>query len=205
MVFENIGLPEISLASLFKAILLVTLGIVLGVFTKFVIKKFASITIYPWVRKSAPGSYKKTVYSVGLISNIIQWFIIILFVLQALSVFDIFVLNEITRLGINFVPKLATALLIIAIGLIVTSILSRKIRDMEFKNSTIVAKVFEVIFISATILSALEAVDVKVTAFLEIFRAGIYAIALTFAIAVGIAVGLILKPEIARLVKDLKK
>ena len=202
---EKLDFASLGSLELLKVFFILIIGIVLGVGLKYLLLKIARTFFYPWIRKSSPGSYKRTVSGVNLTSQIIQWGTIIIFIFQALSVFQIFLLQEIVRLSLLFIPKLAISLIIILVGLIISSIISRKISDLEFKNSELIAKVFSTFFISATILSALEVIDVKVTAFLYLFIATLLAVVLAVAIAFGIAFGMALKPEVSKLISNLKK
>jgi len=200
MVFENILTAE-----WLKVVLLLIVGVVLAIIAKFVINKLAKFALYPWVRKHSLRSYKKSILGVNLITIIIQWIIILLFVLQALSVLEIYLSEELLRISINYLPKIAIAFLVIVIGLILTELFSRKIRDSEFKGNQISAKIFEIIFITATVLSALEVLGVRLTAFLDLYRIALLGLALTVAIAIGIALGLALKPEFSNTIKNIKK
>lgn len=202
---ESLSIANISSWELIKVALLVLIGIVLGIVVKFFIKKLAQVTIYPWIRKSSPSSYKRTVSGINLAASIVQWTIIVLFIFQALSVFQIFLLEEILKISVAFIPKLAVASIVVVIGLLITSIISRKISGIEFRGSELTAKIFIIIFVSATILSALEIINVKLTAFMYIFAAGLFAIGLAVAIAVGIAFGLALKPEVSKIIGNIKR
>ncbi|MAG47860.1 hypothetical protein CL617_04600 [archaeon] len=205
MAITDIAIPQIGITEWLKIGFLLFLGVFLGYLIKVIIKKIAKINIYPWVRKTSPGLYKRTVSGVNLVADVVQWVIILMFFLQALSAFKIYLLDEILRLSINFVPKLAIAFFIIVIGLIITNVLSRKIRSIEFNHNNLLAKFLEIVFIYATILSALEAIGVKVTPFLEIFRVGLYTLGLILAIAVGVALSSSLKPLIEKVLNEKKK
>ena len=202
MDFTNIIITQFDLI---KVIALIVLGIFLGIFAKFIIKKIAKVSIYPEIRKHSPSSYKSVVSGVELTGSIIQWLIIILFLFQALSIFQIFLLTETLEIFIEFFPKLIVGFLIFIVGIIIANIISRKISDMDFKYSKSVSKVAGIILISATVLSALEAINIKVTPFIELFKAGVYALGIIIAITIGIGLGFSLKPEISRFIKELKK
>ena len=205
MVLEELGIPTLTAAEWFKIVLLIVIGVIVGGGVKFFIKRIAKVTLYPWVRKSSPSSYKSTVSGVELTASIVQWMIIILFIFQALSIFQIFLLQEILLLSVDFLPKFIVAFFILIIGLLITGIISRKIRNMDFKRSEIISKVFSIIFMTATILSALEVVGIQVTAFLYLFIALLLTAGLAIAIAVGVSFGLALRPEITKLINDIKK
>ena len=204
MVFENIT-NTITTDQLLKFALLILISLVLGIFVKSVILQIGSKIIYPWVRKSSPSSYKRTKSGIELTSSILQWVVILLFMLQALSIFKIYLLDEIIRLTIIFIPRLGVSFLILVIGLIITSIITRKISNLDFKGSDLISKFLEIILIFAIILSALEAVGIRVTAFQDIFRASIYGIMFAGALVIGIAFGLALKPEVEKWILNLKK
>jgi len=205
MDFENFILSEIGTQGLAKLIIIIILGIFLGLILKYFIKQIGKYFIYPHVRKSSPGSYKRTVSGVNLIATIVQWIIISLFVIQSLSIFEIYLFEEILRLSIAFIPKIAIAFLIFVVGLIITNIFSRKIKDLDFKKSNLIASIFEIIFISATILSALEFVGIRLTAFIELFKISLYTLGIIIAITIGIGLGFALKPQIVKFIKEIEK
>jgi len=205
MNFENFIPTEIGTQGLAKLVITIVLGVLLGLILKYFIKKIGKYFIYPQVRKSSPSSYKSTVSGVNLTATIVQWIIISLFVVQSLSIFKIYLFEEILRLSVDFIPKIAIGFLIFIIGLIITNIFSRKIRDLDFEKSDLVARIFEIIFISATILSALEAVEIRLTAFIELFKISLYTLGITLAIAIGIGLGFALKPQIVKFIKEIEK
>ncbi len=203
MVFENILVQDYGV--LFQAIMFVLLGILIGILSNFIIRKISQHTIYKWIGKSSHNTHKKVKLWVKTTAIIIQWLIIFLFIFQALSVFDIVVINEVFKFLISISPRIVAALFMLAAGLILASIISRKIENQDFKNSRLLAKATEWILVIATILSALEVLNIRVTPFMILFQASIYAVALTLAIAFGIALGIALKPQITKLVKELSK
>lgn len=209
MAFEDLfnldvggSIQSLNLGTIISIAFLLALGILIALLARFFIKKIADLSLYPWIRKSHPGTYKRTVSGVNLLSSIVQWAIILLFIFQILSIFQIFLLQEILSQALKYLPKIALAFIVILIGLLITNIISRKIEDLEFSHSELVAKAFAALFIFATILSALEIVEIKVTPFFDIFKVGLYAVGLAFAIALGIAFGLALKPKIEKVMKD---
>jgi hypothetical protein len=205
MNFENFIPSEIGPQGLVKLIIIVLLGIFLGLIIKYFIKQIGKYFIYPHVRKSSPSSYKSTVSGVNLTATIVQWIIISLFVIQALSIFKIYLFEEILRLSIAFIPKIAIAFLIFVIGLIITNIFSRRIRNLDFRKSDLIARAFEIIFISATVLSALEVVGIRLTAFIELFKISLYTLGIIIAITIGIGLGFALKPQIVKFIKEMEK
>jgi hypothetical protein len=205
MDFAEIFATGISPIDMFKVALIVVIGILLGIFAKFVIKKIAKISIYPGIRKNSPGSYKGVVSGVELSGSIVMWLIIASFIFQALSIFKISLLNQILERSIDFFPRLIIGLLIFIVGMIIVNIISRQIRDMNFKHNNVIAKITSIILIFAIVLSALEAVGIKATPFIELFKAGIYTLGIIIAITIGIGLGFALRPEINRFVKELKK
>ncbi|MBS3091651.1 hypothetical protein J4217_04360 [Candidatus Pacearchaeota archaeon] len=188
-----------------KVAFIIIIGVLLAFGLKFLFNKLAKKIIYPWIRRTSPENYKQTVSGTMLLSAIIYWFVLIIFILIALSVLNIDILAQITSKIINFVPKIAIAFGVILIGLLITSVISRKIKDQNFRTSLLLARIFEIIFISATILSALEVINIKLTPFEELFRVLLYTIGLTVAIALGISLGFALKPEIVRMVKGIRR
>jgi hypothetical protein len=200
LLVNSIGGPEAV-----KIVIIIVLGLVLGWFSKYFIKKVAKSVIYPGVRKESPKSYKRTVSGVNLSAEIVQWAIVLVFIFQALSVLNISLFGEILGNAAVFIPKFAVATIVFIIGLLITGILSRNIENSDIIGSSIFSKVFTVVFISATILSALEIVGIRLTPFLYVFISGLFGIVFAVALAVGIGMGLALKPEITKIINSFKK
>jgi len=205
MAFDNLIASNIGTAEVIKVAVIIVFGIVLGMFAKYFIKKIAKSVIYPGVRRDSPKSYKRTVSGVNLSAEIVQWAIVLVFIFQALTVLNISLFGEVVKNAAIFIPKLAVAVIIFIVGLLVTGIVSRNIENSDVIGSSILAKAFTIAFISATILSALEIVGIRLTPFLYIFISLLFGISLAFALAVGIAFGLALKPEITKVINSFKK
>lgn len=204
MILEKISYT-IDYALLLKFLFILGIGILIAVLVKILIKKFSARLIYPQIRKSSIKSYRRTQSMINLTSSIIQWFIIFIFLMEAVSVFEISLMNQlIIRIG-NFLPNLIVAFVIIIIGIIISNAISKKILDLDFNKSKLVAKIFEIFFISAVILSSLEVIGIELGPFRDIFRAGIYAFTISFALAIGIGLGLALKPEFEKVIEMVKK
>ncbi|MFC2138850.1 hypothetical protein ACFLTE_11800 [Bacteroidota bacterium] len=205
MVFENITVGNIGLTDALRGLLIVGIGIFLGLASKYFIKKIAKSTVYPSVRKNSPGSYKRTVSGVNLSAEIVQWSIVIVFILQALTALNIFLFEEILKNMAGFIPKLSIAVIIFIIGFLISGILSRSIENSDIVWSKTLSRIFNVVFIFAVILSALEVIGIMLTPFLYIFVSVLFGIALAFALAIGIGLGLALKPEITKIINSFKK
>lgn len=186
-------------------IVFVFVGITLGILANFLIRKLASSLLYPFIRKSSPEYYKSSTAVVNVTGNIIQWTIILISVLYAISSLHIFIFEELIKGGIVFLPKLAVAIVIIFVGLIIAGIIADKISAWNFEGSIIAAKSFRIFFLIATVLSALEIIGIELNPFLYLFLAILFGAVMSVAIALGISLGLALKPEIENIIKNLKK
>ena len=205
MAFDNLIISGIGVSEAIKVAIIIVLGIVLGIFSKYFIKRIAKSVIYPGVRRDSPKSYKRTVSGVNLSADIVQWAIILVFIFQALTVLNISLFGEIIKNAAIFIPKIAVAMIIFIVGLLVTGILARSIENSDVIGSSVLAKIFSIVFISATILSALEIVGIELTPFLYVFISGLFGIVFAVALAIGIGFGLALKPEITKMINSFKK
>jgi hypothetical protein len=196
----NVGTPDII-----RAVIIIALGLVFGGFSRYLIKKLAKTFVYPGVRKESPKSYKRAVSGVNLSAEIVQWTIVLVFILQALAVLNISLFGDILNNATVFIPKFALAVIIFIIGFLITGIFARSIENSDIIGSSAIAKAFTIIFVSATILSALEIVGIRLTPFLYVFVSGLFGIIFAIALAVGIGMGLALKPEITRIINSFKK
>lgn len=205
MVLDNLMVGNIGATELIKVVIIIILGVVLGWFSKYFIKKIAKSVVYPSIRKESPKSYKRTVSGVNLSAEIVQWTIILVFIFQALAVLNISLFGEILKNAAIFIPKIAVAVIIFIIGLLITGILARNIENSDLIGSSVLSKIFTIVFISATILSALEIVGIRLTPFLYIFISGLFGVFLAIALAIGISFGLALRPEITKIINSFKK
>jgi len=205
MELDNLITNNIGASEAIEASAIIVLGIILGWFSKYFIKKIAKGVIYPGVRRDSPKSYKRTVSGVNLSAEIVQWAIILVFIFQALAVLNISLFGDILSNIAIFVPKIATAVIIFIIGLLVTGILSRNIENSDIIGNSVLSMIFTVVFISATILSALEIVGIRLTPFLYVFAFGLFGVVFAVALAIGIGFGLALKPEITKIINSFKK
>lgn len=204
MALENINLINIELTEIIKALAILLLGIFLAVSIKFVLNRVFSKLVYPSIRRNSPKSYKKSTEWIQATIFSLQWLIVVFFIFLALSVFNIEILNLLAIKIIEIMPRITVSLIILAIGLILASVISKNIKSTNFKNNTIVAKIAEIFLVSATVLSSTEALGIRLTAFLRIFEISLFAIALIVGIGLGIGVGFALKPEIMKIIKELR-
>jgi hypothetical protein len=202
---ENFSISQIGYPEYVKVLIIILVGFLVGFLVKLTILKLSEKTLYIFVRKYHPKTYKSLVSLVQLVSNIVQWIIIFLFLFEALSVFQIYLLNEIVRLSVLFLPKLAIASIILIIGGLVASIISQKIKESDLIGKEIISTTFVFVFMFAVILSALEVIDIKLTPIQDLFRALVYSFGFAVALAIGISFGLALKPEIEKLIKKISK
>ncbi len=205
MVLDNLITGNIGTAEIIKVAVIIFLGIILGWFSKYFIKKIAKNVVYPGVRRESPKSYKRTVSGVNLSAEIVQWAVILVFIFQGLAILNISLFGEILNNAAVFIPKIAIAVIIFIIGLLVTGIFARNIENSDIIGNSILAKIFTIVFISATILSALEIIGIRLTPFLYIFVSGLFGIFLAIALAIGIGFGLALKPEITKIINSFRK
>jgi len=205
MALDDLVISNVGAVEAIKVAVIIILGIVLGWFSKYFIRKVAKGFVYPGVRKNSPRSYKKTISGVELSSEIVQWAIILVFIFQALSILNISLFGEILKNAVIFIPKIASAIIIFIVGLLITGIIARNIENSDVIGGEVLSKLFSVVFISATILSALEIIGIRLTPFLYVFVSGLAGIVLAVALALGISFGLAMKPEITKIINSFKK
>ena len=89
MGLDNLIIGNVGTTEMIKVAVIIVLGIILGWFSKYFIKKIAKSVVYPGVRRESPKSYKRTVSGVNLSAEIVQWAIVLVFIFQALAVLEI--------------------------------------------------------------------------------------------------------------------
>jgi uncharacterized protein YacL len=205
MVFENIFSAEGTINNLFIAACLLVLGIFLGFIWRIFMTKFLKNSFYPWIRKNSTNSYKRIYSITKMMVIVIQWIIILYFLIQSAAVFHINIIDKITNVFLSFSPKIILSFIILIVGLIVANVSSNKIDGRKFPYNHLFSSLLEIIIVIATILACLEVLGLKLTSFNYIFIALLAGIVLAFAIAIGIAFGLAFKPEVTKLISEMKK
>ena len=184
--------------------ILIIAGLFVALLANIAIKQIAKFTIYKWSKKLSPSIHKRVVMIVSMIALVVGIVIILFFLAEALVTLELVTMSKLLEATSAQLSTFIIAGIIFALGIIIAKITALKVEALDIPSRKTVAFLVEIVILAATVLTALENLGLKVTAFMELFRAGVWGFAITIAIIFGVSLGITLKPKIAKLLKSVK-
>jgi len=179
--------PEIIEIS--KAVLAITLGVLIGFILKKSVYKIIDSFLLKKIFKKDLSAYETSSIMNRILTEIIQWSIILLAFHYALVIIQIDLFTNIFMLATAELPRILIFILIIFIGILFSKVSATWIKSKNIKNKEEISTILELVISTAFILSSLEYVGVKATALIELFKVILYTLAVLIII-------LIVKPEL---------
>ncbi|MDO8741133.1 MAG: hypothetical protein Q7J54_06180 [Candidatus Woesearchaeota archaeon] len=188
------------------SIALIVLGTALAYLIKVFMEKYVKKKFYKWSKNRISFAAKNLGDFLNLLKMVLMVFVFLVFLSYGLGQIkeNSFILS-LSGYMIYLLPKLFAITLIFLTGIILARIIGKAIENFNYNYSYLASFFVQAIIIIATILTVLEYVEIKTTAFFEIFRVLLYTIGLTIAISFGIAIGFAMKDEINKVFKKKKK
>ncbi|MBQ6695542.1 MAG: mechanosensitive ion channel [Lachnospiraceae bacterium] len=195
---DQLNIPAISqpandiVASIFAIIPSVLAAIVIiaaGVFiAKLVAKLLESLLAgvgTDSLLEKVTGSSNKKISLSKIISEVVKYVLVVIFLVQGINVLNLPVLTEIGAAVISYLPAVLTAVIILAIGMFAANTAEAAIvkKFPNAKASALVAKVVIYVFVAFVCLSQL---GVAITIVETTFVVAVAAVAVAFAVAFGI-------------------
>ena len=174
-----------------KALFIIVIGVFAGYILKVLIKKLMDKLILKKIFKKDLSAYETSTIIVRIFAEIIQWTIILLLANYALVMLNFDLLSRVSSFIISEIPRISLFLGIIAAGLIISKLISSRIKNKGITNAEEISFVTELIIIAAFTLTALEFIGIKATALIELFKAILYAVVIILVI-------LIIRPDILK-------
>lgn len=180
------------LPNIIAAIVVLLIGIVLGWAVKTVVTRIAGYLNVRSVTETVglDKVFKGKVDVKGLIGDIAQWIVIIVFLTQALEILNLSQVNEAVEGVIAYLPSVIAAVFIILIGAVVADLASKVVSETSktigAKTADVLADVARYAIIIFVILAALSQLGIA-TVMLNTLFTGFVALV---AIAGGLAFGL---------------
>jgi len=180
------------LPNIIFAIIILLLGVILGWALKTVVVRVAGFLNLKQVNETLglDKIFKGKVDLKGLLGEISQWTIIIIFLAQALEILDLTQVTEVVNNLVGYIDNVIAAVFIILIGSIVADLVARVVTDTSntvgVKTSDVLADVARYSIITFVVFAALTQLGIA-TDLLERLFTGFVALV---AIAGGIAFGL---------------
>jgi len=192
--------------ALLSSILILITGVVIAHIAGWVVKKIIRFdALETWFEDRGIYFLSREIDVASWLAAIVKWFILIIFFVQALAVVNLDVLRTLGERAVFYSPVLIAALLIVVIGWLIVRSARAKIVHSKMPYRRQVAAITEIILFYAVIVTAMETAGLKVTALVELMKIVLLVIGITAAIIVGIPIGISLRPEIEKIIRDVRK
>ena len=170
------------------AALVVALGVLIGYILKKSINKAIDIFILKRLFKKDLSVYETSSIMNKILTEIIQWSIILLSVHYALIMIKFDLFSNILSLITIELPKIIVFVFIIFVGILLSKISANWIKSKNIKNKEEISIIAEFVITAAFILTSLEYIGLIATALLELYKVLLYVLA-------ALIIILIVKPE----------
>lgn len=184
------------------SIAFIVLGTALAYLIKVFMERYVKKKFNKWSKNRISFAAKTLGDFLNLLKIALMSFVFLVFLSYGLGqIKDNSFILSLSSYMIYLLPKLFTITIIFLTGIILARMIGKAIEKFNYNYSYLASFFVQAIVIIATILTVLEYVDIKATAFFEIFRVLLYTIGLTVAISFGMAIGFSMKDEINKAFK----
>lgn len=195
------------LPSLVAAIVVLILGcfvaVILGHTLRVVLEK---LKVDDYVRKAKLTKAVGHTHLPAVLGELFKWWIIILFLGQAVSLVNLGVLSDLLTRLVGWLPQVLVAVIILLGGLAIAHYIEMKLQEYsKLKGIRTSAKLLKWVVMIASALIALDYIGVNVSLANNLIMIVVGAVALGVALALGIGLGLSLKKESQDVINSLKK
>ena len=194
------------LPQLIGAIVIILVGwIVAKILKHVVVTVLEHSTLDKWVEEqnlTAAIGGKKISHLVG---SIAKWFVIAIFLSQAVSTFNLLVLGSFLARLADYIVLFLVAVVIVSIGLIVGRYVRHSVESTEHMHKKSVGLVLEIVLVYMALVVALQNLGLHVEVLVDLFRIAFQGFVLTVAIVVGLGFGLAFKDQAKDILSDVSK
>ncbi len=144
-----------------------------------------------------------------VIGGIIYWTLMLVVILAAINALNLNVAAELLNSVILYVPNVIAAIFILVLGIFFASVLATTVRtaasNYGISQAKGLAKTSQTIIVIFTVLEALKQLRLDVSVFSMVIQAIVFAIALGFALAVGLGCKDLVGKSVQQFVDGFKK
>jgi small-conductance mechanosensitive channel len=196
-----------SIPGIIGAVVVLLIGsfvaVILGHAAKVVLER---LRVNHYISKAKLSKSMGHTHVPAVVGELVKWYIIILFLQQAVRLMNLGVLSDFLDSFVRWLPNLVVAAVILLFGLAIAHYLEMKIKEhSRLKGVSMSAKIVNWVVIIIVLIMALKQIGVDVSTAENIFLMIIAAAAGGMALALGIGLGLGLKKEAEGFVKAVKK
>ena len=142
----------------------------------------------------------------SLMGELLKWWIIIIFLQQAVAVLNLGALSVMLDRFVGWLPSLLIAVIIFLLGLAAAHFVQMKVLEhTRLNGKKLAVKILSWIIILLVAVQALEIINIDVSLFKTVIVVVIGALAGGLALALGIGLGLGLRKESESFINNLKK
>ena len=198
------------LPQLIGALIIILIGwIIAKILKKVVMTIMEHSTIDTWVEEqnlsSALGGKKVS----ALLGSVVKWFVIAVFLSQAVSTFNLQVLGSFLALLANYIVLFLVAVVIISIGMVAGRYVRHSVENTDHMHKHTAGMILEMVLVYLALIIGLQNLGLQVGVLVDLFRIAFTGFVLTIAIVVGIGFGLAFKEDArdlwAGMSRDFKK
>jgi len=179
--------------------------IILGIASAYIVKisvEYLVKKIEKWSKKRINFWAKNIEGLLKILKIILMSFVFLIFLFYGLKqIKENPIIITLSDYMISFLPKIFLMAAILIVGIILARIVGKAVEKLNYNYSNVASFFVQLIIILATMFTLFEYVNIKATAFFELFRVIIYTVGLTLAISFGIAIGFSIKDRIGKVLK----
>ncbi len=178
-------------------------GVILGHAVRVILEK---LRVDDYVRKAKLTRAVGHTHVPALAGEVFKWFIIILFLQQAVALLNLGAISALLDKFVSWLPNVIIAIIVLLFGLAVANYVQMK--TVEFSNQKgmrAASGILKWVIIIMILMIALNQIGIDIGIVESTFLLLIGGLALGVALALGIGLGLGLRKESEDLVKEIKK
>ena len=178
-------------------------GVILGHALRVILEK---LRVDDYVRKARLTKAIGHTHVPAVAGELFKWYIIILFLQQAVELINLGSLSALLYKFVNWLPMLIIAMIVLLFGLAVANYVQIKIEEHSAQRGVRMAgKVLKFVIVIMVLILALKQIGVEVGLLENTFLLIIGSLAVGIALALGIGLGLGLKKESESMIQEIKK
>jgi len=196
-----------QLPAIVAAIIVLIIGcfvaVILGHALRVILEK---LKVDDYVRKSRLTKTIGHTHVPAIAGEIFKWYIIILFLQQAVSLVNLGTLSTILDRFVMWLPHVVVAVVVLLFGIAVANYVQMKIVEhSKQRGAKASGTILKVVIVVMVVILALKQIGVEVGILENTFMLIIGALAIGIALALGIGLGLGLRKESENIVRDIRK
>ena len=140
-----------------------------------------------------------------LIGELVKWYVIVLFLAQAVGFLSLEVLSDFIGVLVFEVPLILSAILLLAVGFYLARYVRNTIHKTNYPKKAVLGLIAEIIVMYLVVVMALAHIGFDTTILVEAFKIAFTVLVIVIAVIFGIAFGLSFRKDIKNFVMEVRK